>query len=286
MHFFSATPPPYPHLVYRLMVVSAVLCALCIIGWFFAPSDASKVSAQLRQSINTGGGDNSGAQMYAARDLHAHYYGTSVPSPVEPVEPTPPPAPSEERPARAHTATTPTLKFSRGFEQVIFDYRQRGWRMALPSEPESIRAIVLWAENPFPTQGQGRDLQHVIASIRAEQLDSLTVSRAYWIRQPDNEITLKSGGKLGVIVGYFNGREQFVSFNNPHSESFRHILDDGFRTLGEKSTLSLVARDSNAVPLSITVTIAQMPSQTVIACKKIVITLPYVIVDVRDCNEG
>jgi hypothetical protein len=77
---------------------------------------------------------------------------------------------------------------------------------------------------------------------------------------------------------------RYVSYSNPHAESFRHILDDGFRPVGPKSTLDLVVRDSSSTPLRIVVTIAQMPSQTIIACKLIVVALPYRYIDMRDCE--
>jgi hypothetical protein len=178
----------------------------------------------------------------------------------------------------------PTLKINRRTEQVVFDYFRSSWRLALPSEPESRAAAVLWVENDFPTQGSARDLHGLIASIRAEQYDSLTVSRAYWLGHPGNEVTIPSGDKRGILVGYFEDN-RFISYHNPHGLSdFDNILSDGSRYIGEKIALDLIVGNSNPAPLRIKVVIAQMPLQAVVSCKQLVITLPYKIVDLQDCE--
>jgi hypothetical protein len=280
LYFF--TTPSHPRAVFWSMAGSAVLCLACIIVWLcFAASDRRHSKAI--QSINTGGGDNSGAQMSMSAGHDFYYYPPAAPPPVESVRPAPPPA-VEETIARKITATAPTLKINRRTEQVIFDYMQSGWRLAHQWEPESQAALVLWVENVFPTHGSARDLPNLIASIRAEQFDSITIRRAYWLQCRDNEVHLTSGSRLGVLVGHFSGRDSFVSFSNPHATSFQHILDDGFHPLGEKAKLSLILRDSDTAPLRIVVTIAQMPSQTVIACKRLIITLPQHIVDMSECE--
>lgn len=180
-------------------------------------------------------------------------------------------------------ASLPKLKISRRTELVLFDHMQSSWRLAQQWEHESQTALVLWVENEFPMQGNARDLPDLIASIRAEQYDSFTVPRAYWLHRRDNEVTLTSGDKLGVLIGYFSGGDGFISYRNPHAP-FQHIFDDGFRPLGDRATLKLILRDSGTIPLRIAITIAQMPSQTVIACKRLVITLPQLIVGMQECE--
>lgn len=178
----------------------------------------------------------------------------------------------------------PKVKITRRSEQVIFDNLQSSWRLAQTWEHESQTALVLWVENEFPVRGNGKDLSSIIASIRAEQYDSFTVSRAYWLQCRDNEVTILSGDKLGVLIGHFSGRDSFVSYRNPNVASFQHILDDGFRHLGEKVKLNLILRDSDTMPLRVTITLAEMPSQTVIACKQLTITLPQIIVNMQECE--
>jgi hypothetical protein len=87
--------------------------------------------------------------------------------------------------------------------------------------------------------------------------------------------------ELGVLVGHFDGRESFICYDNPHAPPTAHqIMDDGSRALGHRANLELVVRDEGSTPLTITVTIAQRPEQTVLACKQIIITLPQRIVDI------
>jgi hypothetical protein len=191
---------------------------------------------------------------------------------------------NRESPTRKVTIDLPKLKITRRTEQVIFEHLQSSWRLAQQWEPESQAALVLWVENEFPMQGTGRDLPDLIASIRAEQYDSFTISRAYWLQHRDNEVTIRSGDRLGVLIGQFIGRDSFISYRNPNAVSFQHILDDGFRPQGEKAKLDLILRDPETMPLRITVTIARMPSQSVVACKKLVITLPQLIVDMQECE--
>jgi hypothetical protein len=226
-------------------------------------------------SINQSGG-------VFAHTININSYPPSPP----PVEPSKFSADAfEESPVRTGAIAAPQLKISRRTEQVIFDHMQSGWRLAQQWEPESQTALVLWVENEFPIQGSARDLSNLIASIRAEQYDSFTVSRAYWLTRRDNEVTITSGDKLGILIGHFSGRDSFISYRNPNAESFSyHILDDGFRALGEKAKLDLILRDSDTMPLRITVTIAQLPSQTVIACKRLIITLPQRVVDMQECE--
>jgi len=217
-----------------------------------------------------------------AHMINIHNYSPSPPA----VEPSKSAAiPSEESPVRTETIAPSKLKITRRTEQVIFDHMQSGWRLAQQWEPESQTGLVLWVENEFPPQRNAKDLPNLIANIRAEQYDSFTVSRGYWLKRRDNEVILASGDKLGILVGHFSGRDSFISYRNPNAESLSyHILDDGFRALGEKTKLELIIRDSDTMPLRITVTIAQMPSQTVIACKRLIITLPQRIVDMQDCE--
>ena len=87
-----------------------------------------------------------------------------------------------------------------------------------------------------------------------------------------------------MLIGHFNGRESFGCYCNPYPEPVMDIIGDGFCPLGEKTELYLVVRDSEAMPLRITITIARMPSQTVIACKRLIVTLPQLIVDMRECE--
>jgi hypothetical protein len=190
----------------------------------------------------------------------------------------------KEAPVRTGTVALPKLNITRRTERVIFDHLRSSWRLAQQWEPESQTAIVLWVENEFPVRGNGKDLPNLIASVRAEQYDSFTVSRAYWLQCRYNEVTLTSGGKIGVLIGHFSGRESFISYYNPHPEPVMDIIGDGFHPLGEKTELSLIVRDSEAMPLRIIITIAQMPSQTVVACKRLVITLPQLIVDMQECE--
>jgi hypothetical protein len=190
----------------------------------------------------------------------------------------------EESTAKARTVALPTLKITRRTEQVIFDHRRSSWRLAHQAEPESHTALVLWVENEFPMRGNGRDLSNLIASIRAEQYDSFTISRAYWLQRRDNEVTITSGDKLGALIGHFNERDTFISYCNPYAAPVMDILDVGFRPQGEKATLKLILRNPETMPLRITVTIAKMPSQTVIACKQLIITLPQQIVAMQECE--
>lgn len=159
------------------------------------------------------------------------------------------------------------------------------WRLGLSREAGTTGALILWVENQFPTQGTGISLSNLIASIRAEQLDSVTVARGYWIGQAYNEVTLACGAELGVLIGHFEGRNSFIVYDNPHAPPIGYnILDDGFRTQGHKANLELVVRDRDSSPLTITVTIAQMPNLNVLACKRIIITLPQLLVDMRNCG--
>jgi hypothetical protein len=225
-------------------------------------------------SINQSGG-------VIAHMINIHNYSPSPPH-AEPIKSTA--IASEEPLVRTETIAPLKLKITRRTEQVIFDHIQSCWRLA-QWEPESQTGLVLWVENEFPLQGNARDLPNLIANIRAEQYDSFTVSRAYWLKRRDNEVTIISGDKLGILIGHFSGRDSFISYRNPNAESFSyHILDDGFRALGEKAKLDLILRDSETMPLRITVKIAQMPSQTVIACKRLIITLPQLIVDMQECE--
>lgn len=281
MYYFTTSFHPF--VVFWLMVSSAILCAVCVIAWFYL-AQSSREEPKALQSINTDGGDNSGAQMIAGRDIH--YHPPAAPALVEPLGPAPPPT-AEEPPVHTRTGAAPTLRINRRTEEVIFDYMQRGWRLAHHGEPASQTALVLWIENVFPTQGNARNLSNLIASIRAEQFESITIPRAYWIQQRDNEVNLASGSRLGVLVGHFSRRDSFVSYSNPHAPtSYQYITDDGFRPLGERLTLPLVLRDGDTASLRIVVTVAQMPYQTVIACRQIIITLPQLTVDMRECEPN
>jgi hypothetical protein len=233
-------------------------------------------SNQSVSSINQSGG-------LFAHTINIHNF-SPPPSPVEHVNSAA--ITHEESSAQKRAVALPNLNITRRTEQVIFDHLQSGWRFAQLWEPESQNSLVLWVENEFPTQGNGRDLSNLIASIRAVQYDSFTVSRAYWLQRRDNEVTITSGDKLGVLIGHFCGRDSFISYCNPNAKSFqhKHILDDGFRPLGEKAKLNLILRDPVAMPLRITVTIAQMPSQTVIACRQLIVTLPQLIVGMQECE--
>jgi len=245
------------------------------------PDDEAEQGAKLLlldqsvSSINQSGG-------VTAHTINIHNFSPSQP-PVEPVKSEA--IADEEFPVRTGTIALPKLKITRRTEQVIFEHLQSSWRLAQQWEPESQNALVLWVENVFPTQGNAKDLQNLIASIRAEQFDSITVPRAYWLKIRDNEANLRSGSRLGVLVGHFNGRDSFVSYINPHATHYHNVLDDGFRPLGEEAKLSLILRGpDDTAPLRIMVTIAQMPSQTIVACRQLIITLPQLIVDMRKCE--
>jgi len=277
------TVPNHPRVVFWLMVGSASVCVVFVFLWFFVPDSDKNVKAA-PSAASTIGGDNSGAQMTAGRDIYIYPNTT----------PTPPPAAAQVSAAdntphlraRTRTAALPTLRFTRRTEQVAFDSMRSSWRLGYQGEEHTTTVLVLWIENMFPTQGTGRNLSNLIASVRAEQLDSITIARGYWIGQRDNEITLASGAELGIVVGHFDGRERFICYDNPHAPpSSYQIMDDGFRALGHRANLELVVRDEGTTPLTITVTIAQRPEQTVLACKQIIITLPQRIMDMRDCGR-
>ena len=280
MYFF--TTPFHPQIVFWLMVCSAVVCVGFSAAWF-AVRGSDKVKTKASQSVDSSG-DNSGAQMAAGRDIIFH--AMPVPAPLVPVRLEPKPALVEdELEVGKSTPALPTLRINRRTEEVIFDYLQAGWRLAHQGEAGAQTALVLWIENVFPFQGNGRDLQNIIASINAEQFDSITMPRAYWLQCRDNEVTLMSGSRLGVLVGHFNGRDTFVSYANPFAPAIHYdILDDGFRPQAPGSTLRLILREGDTRPLRVIVTIAQMPTQAVIACKRLIITLPQLIIDMQECE--
>ena len=186
---------------------------------------------------------------------------------------------------RVEATTSPKLKITRRTERLIFEHLKSRWRFAQQWEPESQNALVLWVENEFPVQGNGKDLTGLIASIRAEQYDSMVVSRAYWLEQLYNQVTLASGDRLGVFVGCFSSQTGFFSYSNPYPEpSLDVIVGDGFRPLGKKTEMKLAVRESGTMPLRITITIAQMPAQNVLACNQLTITLPQRVVDMQECE--
>jgi hypothetical protein len=285
--YFSSTPPR-PSLPFKTMMSCIIAAVICGLIWFFLPSEDNEKPAPERlassQAIDTGGGDNSGSQFHVRGDLHYHA-GQSTPTPATSTSAaeTKTAAPSEiaqQPPVR----TTPNLHFRRTWELVIYDYMQRGWRIALAHEPGACTGIVLWVENVFPVQGLAKDIHGLFASIRAEQFDSLSISRAYWLKQADNQVDLKSGGKLGVVVGYFPDSQTFVSHSNPHSSSFQNPFDDGYRPLSEAARMELIMRGAETRPLTIQVTFAQMPNQAIVDCKKLTIILPQRIMDMEDCT--
>jgi hypothetical protein len=282
MYFF--TTPKYSTVVFWLMIGSAAVCFVFVSLWFHIASLERKSAKAGLPIISDIGGENSGTQMTAGRDIHYYPPGKAPHLPAAPAT-VAVLAPIAEPPTRTRTAAAIALQFRRRTEQVIFDYMRAGWRLANQGEAATQTALVLWIENPYPIQGTGRNLSNLIASIRAQQLDSITIPRAYWIGQRDNEVNLHSGDELGVLVGYFDGRDRFICYDNPHPPPTYHIMDDGFRELGRRATLDLVVRDQDTTPVTITVTIAQVPEQTVIACKRIIVTLPQRIVDMRDCDE-
>jgi hypothetical protein len=162
------------------------------------------------------------------------------------------------------------------------------WRLAQSFDTETIGALVIWLENRYPTHGTPKAYS-LIASIRAhQQIESVTVARGYWTGQTYNEVTIDPGAELGIIVGHFEmfNNKTFVVYDNPHAPpSGYSIVDDGFRPRGHKAKLELVIMRDRNIPLTITVTIAQLPTHEVIACKNISIELPQRFVTMTNCGE-
>ncbi|MGD0445796.1 MAG: hypothetical protein ABSA39_17825 [Edaphobacter sp.] len=287
--WYLSSTPPRPSLPLRTMVGCIIAAVICGLIWFFLTSEGSEEPGQPErpasaQAIDTGGGDNSGSQFHVQGDLYYHA-DQSAPAPATSAPATETKtAVSSELAQQLPVRTTANLQFRRTWELLIYDYMQRGWRIALAHEPGACNGIVLWVENVFPVQGLAKDIYGLFASIRAEQFDSLSISRAYWLKQADNQVELRSGGKLGVVVGYFPDSQTFVSHSNPHSASFQNPFDDGYRPLSDAARMELILREAESRPLTIHVTLAQMPNQAIIDCKKLTIILPQRIMDMGDCT--
>lgn len=288
MLYFSASS--HPRVLFWIVVASAVLCVLCVALWLVFNSLAPTIT-KTTPSLATAtiGGGNSGTQMSAGRDIVQHHYHVATPAKAETTPPTataPPIPDTPPAPAKVAPSDPPALLIKRGFEDVIFDYMQSAWRTAFAHEGGSIRALVIWVENPYPRSGSGKN-RSLVASIRAEQFESVSVARGYWTGQRFNEVALQAGAELGIIVGFFDGNN-FIVFDNPSAPTTGYnILEDGFRSLGHKARLPLViSQGQENAPLRITVKIVQMPGQYVIACKVITVTLPQRIVAMHDCDDA
>lgn len=281
MYFF--TVPKHPQAVFGLMVGSVVVFIVSSTFWFFMRDSDKKNEQSVPFRVSKISGDNTGAQLNAGHDIINHYnYAPGTHSPAAPELAL---SDMPQTTTREGAETLPILQFSRRTEQVIFDPMRSHWRLAHAYEVDSVSALVLWVENHFPMQGSG-SAYSLIANIRAQQFDSVTVARGYWTGQTFNEVALAPGAELGIIVGHFEGGS-FKVYDNPHAPPLGYsIVDDGFRPRGHEANLDLIiVRDRENTPLIITVKIAQMPGHFVIACKNIIVTLPQLIVDMRDCDD-
>ena len=289
--WYFAQAQPRPAFPFRGMVGCIIAGAICGLLWLFLPLNEREETHQAdrsasEQAIETGGGDNSGSQFHVQGDLHIHGGQPSL-SPAMSLRPTITEIAASPELVQGTLARAQTnLRFNLTWELLIYDQMQRSWRIALNHEPGAHKGIVLWVENVFPSQGQARDLHSLFASIRAEQHDSLSISRAYWLKQANNAVDLPSGGKLGVVVGYFPDRDTFVSYNNPRPPSDYPTFGSDYRPQGEAHQMKLIVREmiSGTIPLTIQVRFAQLPRQTIIACRKLTFILPQGIMDMGECN--
>ncbi len=195
MHFFSA--PSRPGLVFWLMVGSGTAWVLCMVLWlYFHFGTNSSVPYKPEQSITTGGGDNSGSQYRAKRDVNdsglkvaGSVYGTDA---IKALTIPSPPTPSLPKPSRLPTLD---LSFAIGHVGADYDYFQfkEGGRYAI---------VVRVRNRPAPRGETAPHARDIFAQIDFDtSIGQSTVERAYWVDIDNNQITLAGGDEAWVLVG-------------------------------------------------------------------------------------
>ena len=189
MHFFSN--PSHPRLVFWLMAGSGAASVLCAIVWLKFPFEA-QTSSPPSQSIATRGGDNSGSQFLAERDLHYHEAPNQASIRVV----------SARVPVR-HQKRANLVGLDPKNERLDEDFLKAKW---LP-------VAVLPIENRI---GQTMIARDVCASIRFNGSTENYVKRAYWAGKRGNVNEISIGDIQSVVIGQ-RIDDHWYYFDNPRA---------------------------------------------------------------------
>jgi len=221
-------PQTWPHLLHPHPW--AVICFVVGGGILFAYGAFSHEKPK-GHSIK-GGQGVIGHQIVAGGDVHIH-----------PAAPPPPPPPPEYPVIQTYSPPPPPplrLDFSLERLSLIYRVELSAWRETTQFEHDGRTAIVGWFRNPVPPKGtRGVDASHLSAHIRysVEGHWSTEVSRAYWLRYSENEITINIADRAGLIIGFAEG-SNWVSYLNPFANSADEgILQPAFRHPGHKEQM-------------------------------------------------
>jgi hypothetical protein len=188
-----------------LYLVGLWVLAACL--WLFAMFKAKKKLP----TIQTGPIQNSG-QMVAPvfsgiRDSTFHISASTAPAPIVPPGPLPEPLSKAK------------LIFS-GYElkPLIFGMGR------FSSYPAPLTSVIIWIENKVAEEGQSSEPAYVAATIKyADGSDSIVghISRAYWMHETDNGITIEVGGRDGIVLGTRCKQGLWAVFDNPEEPVIR-----------------------------------------------------------------
>lgn len=230
MHFFST--PAHPRLVFWLMVVSGMAWVFCGLVWLRFHFGVQS-SSPLSQSIDTGGGDNSGSQYNAGEDINDS--GTKIGGSVIGTDALREIMRSKTPVVAAKKPACPTLQLSLVTHRTVIaiDGYQVDW-----GDEGDERCLAIAVMNKPGDHGEcAPDARSIVARIT---LGDITIERACWIGKDQNEITLEGGDTAHVLVGIPRKKLSWTLFNNPNQNKFYYgDFGGGFRGTLEEQVLSL-----------------------------------------------
>jgi len=206
-------PPIWPTLLHPhpWLVVFLILGGAVMIGYVTIAHKSSE-----ERPSNFVGRDNSG-KMFSAQTINYHEA-----APLEPEE-FPPILQKiiddrNQQMLNAIDRQRVALKCWVEMRSIVYDLESSSWVDGSAYDHESKRAILVWFQNPIPPVGSSAlntsaMCAHIRFSVSGNWESSIT--RAYWFKYSENQISLGIGHEAAVILGMMDWNK-WICYSNPY----------------------------------------------------------------------